>query len=888
MRGVIKGFFVSIVMLVGSAMLFPASPSLALSSRAIDNNDTVVLSGNVYPLARPEFDKGPTQPSMRMERMILTLHLSASKQAELNILLTELYDPASPNFHHWLTPEEFGMRFGPSSEDINAITAWLVSNGFVVDEVAKGHSWINFSGTVADIGHAFHTQIHNYYVNGQLYHANATDPSIPRGLSDLVAGVVSLHDFPRKMMNSGIHTVQPDYTSGSTHYLSPGDFATIYDVTTLYSSGTNGTGQNIAIVGRTHPSTASSDWATFRSTMGLPANPPQVIVNGNDPGDLGLAEDTEADLDVEWSGAVATNASILFVTSKSTHSTDGVDLSAQYIVDKNLAAVMSTSFGSCEMDMGTAENSFYNNLWQQAATQGITSFVASGDAGAAGCNAGSDTTGSQLAVNGLASTPYNVAVGGNEFNEGSGNYWNTANGPGYTSAISYIPEVAWNESGDVSGGSGLWSTGGGISSIYAKPAWQVAPGVPAANSRYVPDVALSAAGHDGYLVVIQGGLYAVGGTSASSPSFGGLMALAVQKTGQRQGNANVRLYQLGSAQYGSGGSAVFHDITSGNNSVPGVTGYTCTPGYDLATGLGSVDANALVSNWMIFTISASPSAASVDQGSSVTTTINTAVWGGFSSAVILSASGLPQGVTAAFSPSTIASPGSGSSTLIITAGASSATGVFPVTVSGSGGGITQNTIVNLTVIPVFNITASVTGIGGTINPATLSVVSGDSATLTITPTADYYLASLTDNGNNVTSSVSGSSYTITDVTSAHTVVATFAIDIYTVSASVSSGSGSITPSNSYVAYGSNVTLTIDPAGGYSLGGLTDNGTSVAATESQSGTFTYTIYNISSDHTVLATFSQEATPPVSSPAMGPWGFVAAALGLGLALKRKNKI
>jgi subtilase family serine protease len=517
-----------------------------------------------------------------MERMILTLHLSKGKRAELDAFLAELHDPASPNFHHWLTPEEFGSRFGP------------FSNGFTVDEVAKGRLWINFSGSAAAIERAFHTQIHDYYVNGRLHHANDRDPAIPRGLSDVVAGVATLHDFPRKMMNSGAHPVEPDYTSGTTHYLTPGDFAAIYNVNPLYGAGIDGTGQNIAIVGRTHPSTASSDWANFRSTMGLPANSPQIIINGPDPGDIGINEDTEADLDVEWSGAVAKNASILFVVSKSTSSTDGVDLSAQYILEYNLAAVMSTSFGSCEAMMGTAENNFYYNLWQQAASQGITSFVSSGDAGAAGCNAGSDTTGSQIGVNGLGSTPYNVAVGGSLFNEGAGNYWSTTNGPGYASALSYIPEGAWNESGIVSGGSGLWATGGGLSGIYGKPAWQAAPGVPAGNYRCVPDVALSAAAHDGYFVAIQGNWYIVSGTSASSPSFAGLMALAAQATGRRQGNANVQLYQLAAAQYASGGTAVFHDITSGNNSVPGVTGYACTSGYDPVTGLGSVDANALV------------------------------------------------------------------------------------------------------------------------------------------------------------------------------------------------------------------------------------------------------------------------------------------------------
>ena len=341
-----KRILLLLIVLV-AAGVFGAAQARA-ADRVIDDSDTVILPGNVHPLARPEFDTGRAPSSLPMERMILVLKRSADKQAELDRFLSRLHEPSSPDFHQWLTPEEFGKRFGPSPEDIDAVTGWLTSHGFVVEAVAKGKSWINFSGTVADVEAAFHTSIHTYQVGGRLYHANAEDPSIPRGLADVVAGVVSLNDFPRKAMHSDVLPAKPDYTSGSTHYLSPGDFATIYDVNALYSSGINGTGQSIAIVGRTHPS--GTDWATFRSTMGLPANPPQVIVNGRDPGDLGGNEDVEADLDVEWSGAVAKNATIKFVVSKSTRTTDGVDLSAQYIVNNNLAPVMSTSFGSCESD----------------------------------------------------------------------------------------------------------------------------------------------------------------------------------------------------------------------------------------------------------------------------------------------------------------------------------------------------------------------------------------------------------------------------------------------------------------------------------------------------------------------------------------------------------
>jgi subtilase family serine protease len=875
--------FLVIVLVV--AGVFGTAQALA-AGRVIDDSDTVTLTGNVHPLARQEFDTGRAPSLLPMKQMILVLRRSADKQAELDRFLAGLQDPSSPDFHRWLTPEEFGERFGPSSGDIDAITGWFKSHGFVVEAVGKGKSWINFSGTVADVEVAFHTTIHTYMVRGRLYHANAGDPSIPSGLADVVTGVASLNDFPRKPMHHAIQpAVQPDYTSGATHYLSPGDFAVIYDVNALYNAGIDGSGQSIAIVGRTHP--PGTEWATFRTMMGLPANPPTVIVNGPDPGDLGGDEDVEADLDVEWSGAVATNATILFVTSQSTGSTDGVDLSAQYIVDNNLAPVMSTSFGECEADLGTSENQFYNGLWQQAAAQGITAFVSSGDSGAAGCDAASDSRGAGKAVNGLASTPHNVAVGGTEFNEGSGTYWGGTNGgSGYTSALGYIPEVVWNESG-ANGGSDLYATGGGLSIEYTKPAWQVAPGVPSANNRSVPDVALSSAGHDAYLVETLGALYAVYGTSASSPSMAGLMALVAQNTGQRQGNANTRFYQLGNAQYGASGVMVFHDILSGNNSVPGVTGYSAGTGYSCTTGLGSVDAYALVANWTPdFVIAASPNAFSIDQGSAGTSTIQTTVLGNFNNAVALSASGLPTGVTATFSPATIAAPGSGSSTMTITVGASSPAGTSTVSVTGTGGGTTHTAAVTLVIVQTYTVTSSVAnGTGGTVTPASATAAAGGSVTLTVAPSTGYGLASLTDNGANVTTAVSNGSYTITNIMANHTVVATFAIDTFTITA-MESGSGSITDSSGSVSYGGSVTFTITPGSGYTLSGLTDNGAAVSATQGSSGTLTYTITDVTASHTVDATFSLISATPV--PAMGLWGFIAAACGmLWLAMRRRRK-
>jgi hypothetical protein len=700
------------LVLLGILILLLSAPlafAAAAHKRNVDDNDTVPVKGNVHPLARPEFDLGPTDQNLRYERMILVMPPRSSARDSIDALLAQQHDPTSPLYHQWLTPDQFGKRFGIGDDDLADVTAWLQRAGFSIEEVGRGRTTIIFGGTVGQVERAFHTQIHDYKIYGKVYHANATDPQIPRALVGVVSGVVSLHNFPKHPLNHGLKPVT-EYTSGTSHYIAPADFSKIYNTNPLYSAGINGSGKTICIVGRTD--IALADVQYFRSFFGLPANDPVFVHNGTDPGDLGGGEEGEADLDVEWSGAVAPNATVKFVISASTSSTDGVDLSAQYIVNNNLGDVMSTSFGQCESSMGTTENNFYNNTWSQAATQGISAFVSSGDSGAAGCDGGNSTTGTGAAVSGLASTPYNIAVGGSQFNDTASpsTYWSsTNNSSNQSSALSYIPEIAWNESGNVSGGSGLWASAGGVSTVYAKPSWQSCIGVPADGKRDLPDVCLTAAGHDGYLV-IQGhsstasGLSSVGGTSASSPSFAGLMALVVQKYNARQGNANTKFYSLANAQYGSGGTVIFHDITSGNNSVPGVTGFSCGTGYDMVTGVGSVDANSMVNNWNgsatpDFTISASPASVSIVQGSSGTSTITTSVSGGFSNAISLSSSGAPAGTTVSFSPSSIAAPGSGTSTMTITVGSTTTTGTYTITVTGTGGSTTHSTSVTLTVNP---------------------------------------------------------------------------------------------------------------------------------------------------------------------------------------------
>ncbi|HUI56850.1 MAG TPA: protease pro-enzyme activation domain-containing protein [Bryobacteraceae bacterium] len=594
-------------------------------TRRVDNTTLVRLGNTTHPAVALSRDLGRVAPDLALGRMLLQLQSSPEQEAALQQLLAEQQDPSSPRYHDWLTPEQFGEQFGVAQQDLDTITAWLQSQGFLVTEIAAGRRSIEFSGTARQVEDAFHTEMHRYERNGVRHLANASDISIPEALASVVGGVVSLHDFRARPLHhvaqQGVNlSPYTNFTSGARG-ISPYDFAAIYNVSALWNAGYDGTGQSIAVVGETNIKV--SDVAAFRSMFGLPANNPQIIVNGKDPGITSSGDETEADLDVEWAGAVAKGAAIKFVVSASTASSDGVTLSAQYIVNNNVAPVMTLSFGLCEAQMGSG-NQFFNNLWQQAATQGISVFAASGDSGSAGCDVPYSTSSSGqnatkpasqgFGVNGLASTPFNVAVGGTQFNDAAApaTYWNSSNDSHYASAKGYIPEVAWNESSYTAGSSSnsLYAGGGGASTMWPRPTWQTGTGVPTGSTRVLPDVSLTAAGHDGYVIEQEGSLYLVGGTSASTPSFAGIMAMVNQYTAARNGNPNSKLYTIAAHA-----PTVYHDTTSGANAVPcaggspncsaaapatnvgQMKGYSAAAGFDLATGWGSVDAYALTINF---------------------------------------------------------------------------------------------------------------------------------------------------------------------------------------------------------------------------------------------------------------------------------------------------
>ncbi|MGH9717260.1 MAG: Ig-like domain repeat protein [Candidatus Acidiferrales bacterium] len=741
------GLGVAVAVLIAAASFTAAQTNVVPSriTQAIDAAHLTILRGNTNPLAQAGFDRGAAPSTLPMQRMLLVLKRSAQQEDALEKLLEQQQDAAAPNYHHWLTPQQFGQQYGPSDQDIQTVTSWLQSQGFQVDQVSNGRTVIEFSGTAGEVQSAFHTAIHQYLVNGENHWANSSDPAIPTALAPVVAGIDTLYNFPRTPLYHlatnprrpiGIGGMTPknaEYTfpnpcnPSSTPFcnfaLSPYDFATIYNVLPLWNQAPaiDGTGQTIAIVGESDINV--SDIESFQKFFGMTVKDPTIIMDGPDPGTV-PGDETESDLDVEWAGAVAKGANIDLVVSQSTEASLGVDLSAQYAVDNNLAPVLSESYGVCEFFLGSTGNTFYNQLWQQAAAQGITVVVSTGDAGSATCDGNLGSQGPAqlgLSVNGIASTPYDLAMGGTDFNDLNDplTYWNTTNStaPGSSggvaslSAKGYIPEMTWNDTctnqeifsslgttiaaqtcndptvleqfsyllEPIGGGGGksgcTVSDGQNLSSCatpYSKPAWQTAL-TPADSVRDLPDVAMFASngfngsfyvlceadqlGTDNEISVSGGypstscdptdtntGIVGVGGTSAPTPAFAGIMALVNQSSSSRQGNANYILYKLAgqsgntcSSAANPAGTCVFYDVPSGSTtSMPcasgtpncSVTGsnqygvlydgsnpaYDTAAGYDLATGLGSVNVDNLVTKWKSFVLAL--------ESSSTTLTLN--------------------------------------------------------------------------------------------------------------------------------------------------------------------------------------------------------------------------------------------------------------------------
>lgn len=615
----------------------------------IGTGRTVSMPGSSHPMARPEFDRGLLNADRKLT-LVMGLKKLPEQQADLDQFLVELQDPQSPQFHQWLTPEEYADRFGVSATDIDKIKAWLESEGFTVVDVARARNYVRFAGTAGTTQKAFGAEIHRYVGGAEEHFANAGPISIPADLSGMVTGVRGLHDFlpktrhGRGVRNPGVTSAAhrprgiADLRGSHPHamdsdgnpFLLPADLATIYDVNPVYTHGWDGAGQRIAIAGGSELDV--TDIESFREQTDLRFNNPQtILVPGF--GDPGMNDSVgEADLDIEWAGAVAPGAKIIYV-----YSTDPF-IAALWAIDQAIAPVLSASFGICEWHLVPDDFEFFRNFSQEGAALGITWVVSSGDSGAAGCenqNGAWTISTTPLSVSMPSSLPEVTAVGGTEFNEGDRSYWSFSSGPNFGTAVSYIPEVVWNDERALlqasqgppefsTLGLGFAAGGGGASIYFSKPAWQAGPGVPRDGARDVPDISFTASGaHDPYIIISGGEASPTGGTSASTPVFAGVLALLNQYLVGTKAQAHAGLGNINPLLYFFGQNApnIYHDITAGSNAVPcmprssrdcpasGVYGYSAGPGYDLATGWGSVDVTRLIVTWASLVSSSSKTSA---------------------------------------------------------------------------------------------------------------------------------------------------------------------------------------------------------------------------------------------------------------------------------------
>lgn len=508
-----------------SAMAQAATAKVRIVS-PIDETHLSTLRGSLNPAAIGAIDRGAVSADLPMV-LTMVLSRSADEQAAFDTFVASQYDQSSPNFHQWLSPQQVGQRFGPAQADINTLSSWLAGHGFAIRSIGADGMTIQFSGTAGQVESAFHTQIHNLSIKGKAHIANVSDPQVPAAIAPVIVGIKGLRNFvphPLHHLGGKVHfdanahgwvkqqtalsathltagvfnkpapASKPSFYMGNYNFgveedLAPYDFAKIYNLPSGWPTSNNGSGQTITIIGTSD--ITSADVTQFRSVFGLPAVPSFTITHNpidGDPGicsgDTNICNDSDLDensLDVEWSGAVAPGAKIVLVAdaynSQTNPTNDPIYDGAEWAIANASvpgsavygSRILSISYGECELLNGTASNVAYNNLWETAASAGIAVFVAAGDSGSASCDDGLDEYGNPyeaqygLSVSGLASTPYNTAVGGTDFswcqptiNQSTGEaqncsstnastYWNTSNGSQYQSAKGYVPEIPWND-----------------------------------------------------------------------------------------------------------------------------------------------------------------------------------------------------------------------------------------------------------------------------------------------------------------------------------------------------------------------------------------------------------------------------------------------------------
>ncbi len=613
--------------IAGSAgnMLHGAALPNRLSRDAASTAPQALPQG-VSPRVKSSTALGHLEPSTKLESMSLVLSPSATQSAALDQLLADQQNPSSPRYHQWLTPAQFGAQFGISDSDLQVLQNWLTNQGFQVNEVAPSRNRITFSGTSGAVEAAFHTELDNFSRGGQKFFENSTAPQIPSALQNVVGGITGLSSYRmrpalhRVVNGGGLAGQRPDSTTATgSHSVTPYDFRQIYDANGLFNSGQTGAGVKIAVLGQS--AVDPNQITYFQQLTGQTPKAPNVILYPNSGASTAYdGDETESEADLEYSSGVAPGATIYFVYTGSATNL-GVNDALNYAIVNNIAPILTYSYGGCETENSISSLTGQEGYYREANAQGQTILVAAGDTGAAGCeDPGVTTAYDGLQVGYPASSPYVTAIGGTQFNDTTGNYWNSTNNSQYGSAIGYIPESVWNENSS----DPLSAGAGGPSRVFGKPNWQVATGVPADGARDIPDISFTAAEHDGYLICTSDpsytsasngvtstaactatafGIGKVGGTSLPTPSFAGALAMVLNANNNTAGlgNINPLLYSL----YGTNAS-LFHDVTTGNNSDPcaagtlncanGSEGYNATAGYDLATGLGSLDIGGFSGN----------------------------------------------------------------------------------------------------------------------------------------------------------------------------------------------------------------------------------------------------------------------------------------------------
>ena len=892
--------------------------SRPLVTQAVDENRRVALKGNTRPEANLRNDRGAVPDSLPLDHMLLQLRRPAEEEQALQQFIDELQRQGSPNYHHWITAQEFGERFGLAGSDIQAITSWLEAHGFRINSVYPSGMVIDFSGTAGQVRKAFGTEIHRLDVNGEKHIANMSDPRIPEALAPAIAGIVSLHNFRPHTMHQ-MRKARPNFTFtdilGNENFaVVPADLATIYNLNPLFSANNSGQGQTIVVIEDTDVFSAG-DWNTFRSTFGLSSFPSGSFTtvyppssgtnNCSKPGVIS-PNDAEAILDAEWASAAAPSAAIVMATCADTTTTFGGLIAVQNLINAGTPppAIISISYGQCETVNGAAANAAYNSAYQQAVTEGVSVFVAAGDSGAAGCDNSAAEATHGIAVNAFASTPNNVAVGGTDFSDTfsgtSASFWNSSNTSTFGSALSYVPEIPWNDScaglllseylgyfptygstslcndplfgpffeTTVAGGggpsqcaSGTPSTNGVVSGTcqgWPKPSWQSVLGNPSDGVRDTPDVSLFAA--DGlwshYYIfcwsnTAQGGAACgsdpsawsgAGGTSFASPIMAGIQALINQKAGGPQGNPTPVYYQLAATEYGSGGNS------SCNSNNGASAGANCIF-YDVTSGDMDVDCagpNCYLADGTVGVLSTSDTAFSPAYGTSTGWDFATGIGTINATNLVNNWPGAAQtpSFTLSASPSSlsIVQGSNGSSTITVTP-QNGFSGSVTFSAAGLPGGVTSTFAPNPSNTNSSSLTLSVAASATTgtfsltITGTSGSVTNSTSVSLTVVPSADFSL------------SASPASLSIVQGTGATSTIAVNPINGF---------GGSVNLSASGLPSGVTASFIPDPA-------TTGSTLTLSANASASvGTFTVTITGTSGGltHTTTVSLTVTAAPNFS--------------------------